>query len=52
MAGLGRAEDALTVLERAIESPAYHMIWIASDPVFDGVRDEARFEAVLRAMHL
>jgi serine/threonine-protein kinase len=45
-AGLGDIESALDWLERAGEARAPELTWLAIRPVFDGLRAEARFQAL------
>jgi DNA-binding winged helix-turn-helix (wHTH) protein/TolB-like protein/Tfp pilus assembly protein PilF len=47
-AGLGERDAALAALERAAEERSSDLAFIGSDPVFDGIRADARF-AALRA---
>lgn len=45
--GLGDSEAALDVLDEAVERRDSLLAWLLVDPVFDPLRDEARFQAVL-----
>jgi len=50
-AAAGRGDDALTWLERAYEAdPVVDDLTTIRDPVWDGVRTQARFKAVLSKM--
>jgi DNA-binding winged helix-turn-helix (wHTH) protein/Tfp pilus assembly protein PilF len=49
---LGDREGALEELERAYELRNVNLLYIAVDPVFDAIRDEPRFQAILRGMGL
>ncbi len=51
-AGLGRRDDAFKWLERAYDERATLLSYLKMDPRFDALRDDARFEALLRRMHL
>jgi len=48
----GRNEDALDYLEKAFEAHDANMPSIAVDPIFDNLRDETRFNELLRQMNL
>jgi DNA-binding winged helix-turn-helix (wHTH) protein len=49
---LGDREGAIEELERAYELRNVNLLYIAVDPVFDAIRDEPRFQAILRGMGL
>ncbi|MFQ5724746.1 MAG: tetratricopeptide repeat protein, partial [Terriglobia bacterium] len=50
--GLGRKEEALTWLERAYEERgAYRILYLKVDPVFDPLREEPRFQELLRRLN-
>ncbi|HBY59028.1 MAG TPA: hypothetical protein DEH78_04355 [Solibacterales bacterium] len=49
---LGDSEGALAELESAHEARHFSLIWIAVDPVFTGLRDNARYRALLDNMGL
>jgi tetratricopeptide (TPR) repeat protein len=51
-AALGEKEMTLHALERSVESKAFHMAFVKADPVFDAVRDDARYKVVLQKMNL
>ncbi len=51
-AGLGDHERALASLEAAYEERAVDLAWLKVRPVFDGVRDDARYHALVRKMGL
>jgi serine/threonine protein kinase/tetratricopeptide (TPR) repeat protein len=51
-AALGEGEAALTWLERACEERAADLAWIGVRPVFDGLRDEPRFAALIERLGL
>ena len=45
--GLGHTDEAIDWLNRACEERAHWVIFLNSDPVFDGVRKHPRFEELL-----
>lgn len=47
-AGLGRARDAIEWLEKGIDERSPGMVWIKSDPRFDPLRDDAKFQDIVR----
>ncbi len=47
--GLGRTDEALTLLERAVEDRSHSLMFARMDPRFDPLREAPRFAAVLRA---
>ncbi|MGQ0702999.1 MAG: protein kinase domain-containing protein [Gemmatimonadales bacterium] len=49
-AGLGRGDEALTALERALEERSTLMSYLAMDPRFDPLRSSPRFIALVRQM--
>ena len=49
---LGDKEKALDNLEKAYESRAFLLVFVKADPVFDSLRDEPRYQEVLRKMNL
>jgi len=50
--GLGQKEEALTWLERAYEQRgSYLILYLKVDPVWDPLRDDPRFQALLRRMN-
>ncbi len=50
-AGLGDRPGALDWLEKAQAERSHWLVWLASDPRFDDLRAEPRFQAILRQMH-
>lgn len=46
--GLGKNEEALQWLERAYEQNDYQLSWISVSPVFDPIRSDPRFAALMR----
>lgn len=51
-AALGEREMTLHALERSIQSKAFHTAFVKADPIFDPVRDDARYKLVLQKMNL
>ncbi len=49
---LGEKEKAVDNLEKAFEGKAFVMPFVKADPVFDNLRDEPRFQEILRKMNL
>lgn len=49
---MGRKDDALDNLDKAYEQRAFLMAWVKADPIFDELRDEPRYQAILRKMGL
>lgn len=49
---MGRKADALDCLEKAYEQRAFLMAWVKADPIFDELRSEPRYQAVLQKMGL
>ena len=50
--GLGETAEALGWLEKAIEERSLPLKWIGVDPLFDSLRAEPRFQALLKRMGL
>ncbi len=48
-AGLGDDDRAIKWLQRAYEERSF-LTWLKVDPVFDGLRDESRFTAILKKL--
>jgi TolB-like protein/Tfp pilus assembly protein PilF len=46
--GLGKNEEALQWLERADQQNDYQLSWISVEPVFDPLRSDPRFAALMR----
>jgi TolB-like protein/tetratricopeptide (TPR) repeat protein len=51
LVGLGRNDEAITMLERAYDERATLLSYLDRDPRFDALRAEARFAALLRRMN-
>ena len=49
---LGEKEKALDNLEKAYENGAFMMAWVGSEPIFDGLHSEPRYQAILKKMGL
>lgn len=47
-AALGNRDRAMEGLERAYEAGFVHLQWIRLDPAFDGLRDDSRYEELVR----
>jgi len=47
-AGLGDKERALEWLDRVYEERSYYVIWLNVDPIFDPLREDPRFQDLLR----
>jgi serine/threonine protein kinase/tetratricopeptide (TPR) repeat protein len=50
--GLGERDQAIACLEKAYEERCARLIWLKMDPRFDSLRDDARFQDLLRRMGL
>ncbi len=50
LTGLGERERALTQLEKAFREHACWMVFLNIDPLFDTLRNERRFESLIRRM--
>ncbi|MBX3278932.1 MAG: protein kinase [Acidobacteria bacterium] len=50
--GLGRKEPALDCLDRTWEERFCWLVWLRTEPMFDPLRDEPRFEDLLRRVNL
>ena len=46
---LGRRDEALAALERAVERREEQVSWIAVDPVIEPLRDDRRLARLVRA---
>ena len=49
---LGADDEAIDLLERAVEMRAYLLPAVTSEPIFDGLRDHPRFQALRARMGL
>jgi DNA-binding winged helix-turn-helix (wHTH) protein/TolB-like protein len=50
---LGNKDEALTALERTLEDPdEFFFVFVKADPIFDPLRQEPRYKAVLQKMRL
>ena len=49
---LGEKENALDNLEKAFQARAFMMAWVKAEPVFDDLRSEPRYQAILKKMGL
>jgi hypothetical protein len=50
--GLGDRDATLECLERAYRERWSDVVWIKSAPVYDWLRSDPRFQALLRKMNL
>ena len=50
--GLGRPGEAIEALENACDMAHPLMVWLHLWPIFDPLRDEARFKALIKRMNL
>ena len=51
-AELGRADEAIAGLERCLELREERMIWSKDEPRFAGIKNDPRFQTILRKMNL
>ena len=51
-AGLGDRERALSALEDAFAERSHWLVWLKRDPRWDGIRDDARFQALVHRVGL
>ena len=50
---LGKHEEALNWIDRAYrERRVYHLIYLNADPIYDEIRTDPRFQAVLQKMNI
>jgi tetratricopeptide (TPR) repeat protein len=50
--GLGQKSVALDDLERGVEEHSYNAMYLGTESAFDPLRQEPRFQALLRKVHL
>ncbi len=50
--GLGRNEEAMQWLEQAYRQGDYNLTWLGVEPMFDPLRPDPRFSALLRRLGL
>jgi len=50
--GLGEHDEAMAWLERAHRERALHLVFLGVDPLFDALRDDPRFQDILRSIGL
>ncbi|HSE15772.1 MAG TPA: winged helix-turn-helix domain-containing protein [Pyrinomonadaceae bacterium] len=51
-AAIGRKDDAIAALQRGVATRDDRMMWIKTNPHFDTLRDDPRFQEILRNMRL
>jgi TolB-like protein/DNA-binding winged helix-turn-helix (wHTH) protein/tetratricopeptide (TPR) repeat protein len=51
-AGLGETDKAFDALEKAFAERSYRLIYLKSDPIFDSLRGDSRFQNLLRRIGL
>ncbi len=51
-AGLGNRDELIVWLERAYREGSLWLSWMNADPIYDDVRDDPRFQAILEGMGL
>ncbi|HNQ15505.1 MAG TPA: hypothetical protein PKM58_08080, partial [Pyrinomonadaceae bacterium] len=51
-ASMDREDDAISALERGLETRDDRLMWINVSPQLDNLRDDARFRDILRKMGL
>ncbi len=49
---LGETDSAFEWLDRAVEERELHVLDLPCKPIWDGLRSDPRFTALLRKMHL
>jgi DNA-binding winged helix-turn-helix (wHTH) protein/TolB-like protein/Flp pilus assembly protein TadD len=49
---IGRADDALALLEKCFELREQRMVWLKVEPRFNALRNDSRFQALLQKMQL
>ena len=52
LVALGEEDDALDTLEKAFEEHQGSVVWINVEPKLDPLRDEPRFQALVRRLNL
>lgn len=49
-AGLGQKEQTLIWLRKAVEERSHWLIWITVDPRFDALREDSRFQQIVKTV--
>jgi hypothetical protein len=52
LAGLGDKDGAFKWLANTVEDRDFDVVWLKIDPLFDLLRSDRRFDAVLRQVNL
>lgn len=50
-AGLGEKDDAFAWLQKAFDERSHWLVWLRLDPRWDSLRDDPRFDALVRRMN-
>ena len=51
-AEIGRIDEAIAALEKCFETREERMAWIKTEPRFANLKDDSRFQEILRKMNL
>jgi hypothetical protein len=49
-AAIGERERALELIDRAIANHVAGVVWLKTEPLFDPLRNEPRFQAIMREL--
>ena len=49
--GLGEKDDAFAWLHKAFDERSHWLVWLRLDPRWDSLRDDPRFDALVRRMN-
>jgi hypothetical protein len=50
--GLEEIQESISWLERALDERTCWLVWVGVDPMFDSLREEPRFQAIVARMGL
>ena len=50
--GLGEIDKSLSYLEASVEAREFPLVRLAVHPIYDEIRQQPRFQAILRRMNL